>query len=809
MANMECSTPSTTTAMWFPDTLGYGRVRRAAHGLRFTLAGAVLTAALAVTSESCAAAAGTYRVPPDFDLALKVDLDQYLAAHDMVYARLPERHQDGFMLGNGVMGALACRKRYNQLAFLVSRSDVYSTTAKVFPHRKSIGVFILETLGEIKLEPVEPFRVSLYDGALRGVLRTSLGQVRITTYIHAEQEVLAVRTVSAGEEAVTWRFEGDEDPQVTRVEESEPYALGPMDNDEPLTETAQGIDLFHIGYRERGLAAGNASIGWQTRRTGRQAVSTATIAYNRGGSHDTRAAALAALERFAAQGFDDAFASHQRVWRAFQARRFVSIPDKKLESFYYIQFYKLRSATRPGGNPLDLQGTWFDPQTPWPAMWNNLNLQLNYWITTTGNALELMQPLIDGMVANQDRFASMGREFKDAYALHGVTTMDFQPPGPGDSHVMLYDNLPLEFKQTYKHWWAHLRASPGNFLWLMHDLWLAYRYSLDAALLSEVIYPFMKKGVNLYLDVMTRDPAGVIHLPLMYSPEYNYSRDSNYDLAILRWACRTLLEISRDILELDDPLAPEWQQVVESLADYPYDPQQGFLIGRNVALDDAHRHYSHLLMIYPFYDVNVDQSGALEKIEKSIGHWQSFSQGPYQPHPALVGYSFTGAASLYAAMGDGDRAYTYLKAFLDTDATGRMSRGNTLYYEKGGVTGATLETPLTAAVSLHDMLLQSWGGDVRIFPAVPRVWRDVAFAGLRAEGGFLVSAERREGQLHMLRVRSLGGYAIEHFSECSVGISKPIKLFFVAIVGFISANESIVQPKVVNGPIEIFYGAGS
>ena len=55
----------------------------------------------------------------------------------------------------------------------------------------------------------------------------------------------------------------------------------------------------------------------------------------------------------------------------------------------------------------------------------------------------------------------------------------------------------------------------------------------------------------------------------------------------------------------------------------------------------------------------------------------------------------------------------------------------------------------------------------------------------------------------------LGGCAIEHFSECPVGISKPIKLFVVSIVGFISSNESIVQPKVVNGPIEIFYGADS
>ena len=82
---------------------------------------------------------------------------------------------------------------------------------------------------------------------------------------------------------------------------------------------------------------------------------------------------------------------------------------------------------------------------------------------------------------------------------------------------------------------------------------------------------------------------------------------------------------------------------------------------------------------------------------------------------------------------------------------------------------------------------------------------------LRSEDSLTV----RPGILHTAPTRPLhlparlGGCAIEHFSEYSAGISKPIKLFFVAIVGFISANESIVQPKVVNGPIGIFYGAGS
>ena len=44
------------------------------------------------------------------------------------------------------------------------------------------------------------------------------------------------------------------------------------------------------------------------------------------------------------------------------------------------------------------------------------------------------------------------------------------------------------------------------------------------------------------------------------------------------------------------------------------------------------------------------------------------------------------------------------------------------------------------------MLLQSWGGKVRVFPSVPAAWSDVSFTDLRAEGGFIVSATRRAGK---------------------------------------------------------------
>ena len=58
---------------------------------------------------------------------------------------------------------------------------------------------------------------------------------------------------------------------------------------------------------------------------------------------------------------------------------------------------------------------------------------------------------------------------------------------------------------------------------------------------------------------------------------------------------------------------------------------------------------------------------------------------------------------------------------------------------------------LTSA-AVHEMLLQSWRDVVRIFPAVPWRWHDVAFENLRAEGGHHVSAQRENNATTWLRI---------------------------------------------------------
>ena len=146
-------------------------------------------------------------------------------------------------------------------------------------------------------------------------------------------------------------------------------------------------------------------------------------------------------------------------------------------------------------------------------------------------------------------------------------------------------------------------------------------------------------------------------------------------------------------------------------------------------------------MIYPLRLVTGDQPGERELIERSLAHWIGFEG-------ALQGYSFVGASAISSLLGKGEDAQRHLDQLIQ-----RFVKPNTMYLEAGPV----IETPLAAAQAVHEMLLQSWDGRIRVFPAVPASWQDASFHELRAEGAFLVSAVRRGGRILWVQVHSLAG----------------------------------------------------
>jgi hypothetical protein len=420
--------------------------------------------------------------------------------------------------------------------------------------------------------------------------------------------------------------------------------------------------------------------------------------------------AVATLRAAATAGDAALTAEHRAWWHALYPASFVALPDPQMEAFYWIQIYKLASASRSGGDLIDDDGPWMRVNR-WPYATWNLNVQLTYWPAYASNHLDL------------------GRSLTEYVDRHF------------DAMALAYEGKP----------------GLGNLAWTLHDYWWQARFEGDRALLDQGWYPKAVHVAAAYHRMLVPGPEGRLHLPPMESPEYpgqaktgfSNFRDSSYNLALCRWLFQTLLDTAS--AEHRDPdLQAVWAADLSALTPLPTGPD-GIQIGADQPVALSHRHFSHLLAIYPLYELDAGNPADHALMDQSIAHWQSIEGGA-----GLAGFSFTGGAKLYAAMHQGDRAYSMLETFLqETKGVGRLYP-NTFYCESGG-RNPVIETPLSAASAMLDLLLQSTPRAIEVFPALPSTWQDVSFSSLRAAGGFLISAARSHGATGWVQVTSLKG----------------------------------------------------
>lgn len=638
--------------------------------------------------------------------------DEFLRGQDLLWTRLPTLWYEGPFLGDGLLGSMVYQEPgANRIRFTVQHGRVQD-------HRPEFGSgwgTCRLPVGHLTLDPVGTitavdWRLSLWNAELTGTVTTTAGTFTLSALIH--DEVFAARVTAGGGEKVTWTFHPEEAISPRKIQEAPPagYTGNPPWTTRTTADgTAQVLQPL----------TGGGQTATSYRRSGDDLL--LSVGHSFPSSSAAEADSLRNLRR--AKSYGVLRRRHTGWWHAFYRKSFVSFPDQRLQSFHWIQLYKVASASRAGGPVMATSGPWLEP-TPWPAVWWNLNVQLEYWLIQGFNHSEL------------DSLASTLRQSQEQLTANVPAAYRSDSSGIGRSSDMFCDR---EVGQP------GTGAETGDLTWALHNVWLSYRHSMDTSLLRDTIYPLLRRTINYYLHFLTPGSDGKLHLPSTLSPEYPVvpPQDTNYDLALIRWGCQTLLD-SAQLLGIDDELKPRWQEVLARLTPYPVD-DNGFMIGAGTPYAQSHRHYSHLLMVYPLHLVNWDQPENRDLITKSVVHWHALTG-------AHRGYSYTGAASIYAMTGDGDTAIGYLRKFFDP-STRYPCRANTHYTEAGPV----IETPLSASQSLHDMFCQGWGGVVRVFPAVPSAWEDVTLHNFRTQGAFLVSAVRKAGATRFIRVRSLAG----------------------------------------------------
>ena len=450
------------------------------------------------------------------------------------------------------------------------------------------------------------------------------------------------------------------------------------------------------------------------------------------------------------KGFTASLESHKKWWQDFWACSSISIPDAVLEKQWYLEMYKFGSVARKDAPPISLQAVWTADNgrlPPWKGDYHHdLNTQLSYWPAYSSNHSDLGEGFTDWLYGARDTFKSYTKQYFETNGLNvpGVSTLTGHPMGGSPQWVF----------------------GPTVSAWLAHQFYQHWRYTLDSIFLEQKAYPWIRE-VAIFLDEFSvRRHDGKRKLPLSSSPEINpediipgsprawFTETTNFDLALIRWTFEKAAELAQ-VLSLNDEAA-RWARILSEWPEYAIDPETGLMVAPGFPYNRSHRHFSHLAAIYPLGIIDRSR-GETEKtvIANSLAHLESTGSSRW------CGYSFSWLGNLFARASDGEKAAEALKIFATCFCLPNSFHANGDQSGTGKSTFTyrpfTLEGNFAFAAGIQEMLIQSHTGIIHIFPAIPAGWKDASFSNLRAEGAFLVSAQRKNGSVTSLSIRSEKG----------------------------------------------------
>ncbi|SMO48816.1 glycosyl hydrolase family 95 catalytic domain-containing protein [Solitalea koreensis] len=671
-------------------------------------------------------------------------------------------------LGNGLMGGLLWGEN-NIIRLSLDRGDLWDERTsgeqewwKKYTYQKGAEMIAQKEFSTV---------TSWWDAAYRGVSPTKLPAGRIEIKLPDAEVVKEFELREATAEGVARFISGAainalysaHDPiallSIKGTVPDEIKLLSPMDvyhkNTKGQGGPSSGGSVSKLGYPEA-VKGKSENTQWyiqeaaeglkycvyiETKKNGNETLLAFTITSTKD-ADDFLSLAAKRCSLALNKGYNAVRKPHVKWWDAFWQKSSVTVPDAAIQKQYNLVQYFYGAASRLNAPPMPLQGVWTADNgalPPWKGDYHNdLNTQMTYMAYQESGRFNEGASYLNFLWDRRDLFRAFAKDF---YGTTGLAC-------PG---VMSYSGQPLGG-------WGQYSMSPSMSAWSAHLFYLHWLYIADDEFLQQKAYPWCSEVGECMLGLLKKDNKGILKLPLSSSPEIfdNSPKawlepNSNYDLMSLKMLFLSLQEMAESCGKSKE--AKKWAEAASALGDFHTKADGTLLLDAKYELTSSHRHLSNIIGMYPF-NLITDEGGEKDKqiIDASLSHWDSLGTSLW------CGYTFSWMSCLKARVGDGEAAIKnldfFLKAFVLRNgfhANGDQTKSG---FSNFTYRPFTLEGNFLASQAVQEMLMQSWSptpgkvntGIIHIFPAMPQKWANASFTNLRAEGGYKVSAVRKNNK---------------------------------------------------------------
>ncbi|MCL5270441.1 MAG: hypothetical protein M1457_07815 [bacterium] len=448
-------------------------------------------------------------------------------------------------------------------------------------------------------------------------------------------------------------------------------------------------------------------------------------------------------------------------WRAYWNRSGVALDDQVLESIWYRNLYFIQCSMRRGVRCPGLFGNWSWGKvgTAWHGDYHhNYNLQQPFWATFSSNHVDRHEPyveLVDFLMPVSRRWA---REF---YRLPGAYF-------PHSSYPVEMTVMPYPVPD----WGWEVCETP----WTVQSLWWHYLYTMDKRYLREKLFEPIKAATE-FLDAYMRRPEahgpdspfkdGRFHIyptvpPELYGlvPSLVANADCLVDLTLTRFVFKAYLEACR-ALAIEEREAALMEDVREILTHYPEyltaESPRGtvFLDAAASNPETVYNTPNPMMAVFPGEEIGLHSPKDVYQIAANT--WLNHrNEGGNE----LVFQNLQGARLGVLNLEKFKRQVNYCAlpngtcADLVLQVGGRYSEGgNFAFMADMGIWVENFSLPAV----IDECLMQSYAGEIRLFPNWTKANGNARFQRLRAVGAFLVSAAYKEGKVAWARIDSEAG----------------------------------------------------